>query len=189
MRLILASASPRRLDLLKRIGIVPDEVRPGRDRRGAAQGRAPHTLCGPNGGRESGGDRRNRHPRPGRRHGGRGGAADPAQDGRGGRSAGGPVPSVRTPPPRPFGGHPDRRRRHRPAPPVDLDRRSSSACPTTSSTPTSPAESGAARPAAMPSRAGPRRWSAMVAGSHSGVVGLPLFETRALLRAAGYPLG
>ncbi len=27
-----------------------------------------------------------------------------------------------------------------------------------------------------------------VAGSHSGVVGLPLFETRALLRAAGYPL-
>ena len=30
------------------------------------------------------------------------------------------------------------------------------------------------------------RW---VAGSHSGVVGLPLFETRALLRAAGYPLG
>jgi septum formation protein len=28
----------------------------------------------------------------------------------------------------------------------------------------------------------------MIAGSHSGVVGLPLFETRALLRAAGYPL-
>ena len=28
-----------------------------------------------------------------------------------------------------------------------------------------------------------------VSGSHSGVVGLPLFETRALLRAAGYPLG
>ena len=30
------------------------------------------------------------------------------------------------------------------------------------------------------------RWTS---GSHSGVVGLPLFETRALLRAAGYPLG
>ena len=29
----------------------------------------------------------------------------------------------------------------------------------------------------------------MVAGSWSGIVGLPLFETRALLRAAGYPLG
>ncbi len=28
-----------------------------------------------------------------------------------------------------------------------------------------------------------------VSGSHSGVVGLPLYETRALLRAAGYPLG
>ena len=29
----------------------------------------------------------------------------------------------------------------------------------------------------------------MISGSHSGVVGLPLFETRALLRSAGYPLG
>jgi septum formation protein len=28
-----------------------------------------------------------------------------------------------------------------------------------------------------------------VAGSHSAVIGLPLFETRALLKAAGYPLG
>ena len=28
-----------------------------------------------------------------------------------------------------------------------------------------------------------------ITGSHSGVVGLPLYETRALLRAAGYPLG
>jgi septum formation protein len=28
-----------------------------------------------------------------------------------------------------------------------------------------------------------------LAGSHSGVMGLPLYETRALLRAAGYPLG
>lgn len=29
----------------------------------------------------------------------------------------------------------------------------------------------------------------MISGSHSGVVGLPLYETRALLRAAGYTLG
>ena len=29
---------------------------------------------------------------------------------------------------------------------------------------------------------------AWIAGSHSGVVGLPLFETRALLKAAGFPL-
>jgi septum formation protein len=28
-----------------------------------------------------------------------------------------------------------------------------------------------------------------ISGSWSGIVGLPLFETRALLRAAGYPLG
>ena len=28
-----------------------------------------------------------------------------------------------------------------------------------------------------------------ISGSHSAVMGLPLFETRALLRAAGYPLG
>lgn len=28
-----------------------------------------------------------------------------------------------------------------------------------------------------------------LAGSHSGVVGLPVFETRALLESAGYPLG
>lgn len=30
---------------------------------------------------------------------------------------------------------------------------------------------------------------AWISGSHSGVVGLPLFETRALLRAASFPLG
>ncbi len=30
---------------------------------------------------------------------------------------------------------------------------------------------------------------AWIGGSHSGVVGLPLFETRALLRAAGFPIG
>jgi septum formation protein len=28
-----------------------------------------------------------------------------------------------------------------------------------------------------------------ISGSHSGVVGLPLYETRALLRTAGYPVG
>ncbi|KQM13095.1 septum formation inhibitor Maf [Novosphingobium sp. Leaf2] len=30
---------------------------------------------------------------------------------------------------------------------------------------------------------------AWISGSHSGVVGLPLFETRALLQSAGFPLG
>ncbi|MBV9840238.1 MAG: septum formation protein Maf [Sphingomonadaceae bacterium] len=32
-------------------------------------------------------------------------------------------------------------------------------------------------------------WVRYLAGSHSGVIGLPLFEARALLTAAGYPLG
>lgn len=31
-------------------------------------------------------------------------------------------------------------------------------------------------------------WVRYLSGSHSGVVGLPLYETRSLLRAAGYPL-
>jgi septum formation protein len=31
-------------------------------------------------------------------------------------------------------------------------------------------------------------WVRFLSGSHSGVVGLPLYETRALLEAAGYPL-
>ena len=30
---------------------------------------------------------------------------------------------------------------------------------------------------------------AWISGSHSGVVGLPLFETRAVLKAAGFPIG
>ncbi|HNJ48974.1 MAG TPA: Maf family protein [Novosphingobium sp.] len=30
---------------------------------------------------------------------------------------------------------------------------------------------------------------AAIAGSHSGVMGLPLYETRALLKSAGFPLG
>ncbi len=30
---------------------------------------------------------------------------------------------------------------------------------------------------------------AWISGSHSGVVGMPLFETRALLKAAGFPVG
>jgi septum formation protein len=32
-------------------------------------------------------------------------------------------------------------------------------------------------------------WVRFLSGSHSGVIGLPLYETRALLEAAGYPLG
>ncbi|MGP1281952.1 MAG: Maf family protein [Parasphingopyxis sp.] len=32
-------------------------------------------------------------------------------------------------------------------------------------------------------------WVRFLAGSHSGVIGLPLYETRTLLESAGYPLG
>ncbi len=32
-------------------------------------------------------------------------------------------------------------------------------------------------------------WVRLLSGSHSGVVGLPLFETRALLQSSGYPVG
>ena len=41
-----------------------------------------------------------------------------------------------------------------------------------------------ARPVTLPMRA----LIDWMAGSHSGVVGLPLYETRSLLRASGYPL-
>ena len=45
MRLILASASPRRLDLLARIGVTPDAVDSRRHRRKRAQGRASARPC------------------------------------------------------------------------------------------------------------------------------------------------
>jgi septum formation protein len=51
MRLILASASPRRLDLLARIGVVPDAVRPPTSTR-ACQGRAAARPCAAPGERE-----------------------------------------------------------------------------------------------------------------------------------------
>jgi septum formation protein len=41
MRLILASASPRRLELLARIGVVPDEVRPAEIDEAQAPGELP----------------------------------------------------------------------------------------------------------------------------------------------------
>src|ERR687893_2502580 len=46
MRLILASASPRRLDLLARIGVVPDAVRPADVDESVPQGELPrdHAL-------------------------------------------------------------------------------------------------------------------------------------------------
>lgn len=45
MRLILGSASPRRLELLGQLGIVPDEVRPADIDETPAGGELPRTYC------------------------------------------------------------------------------------------------------------------------------------------------
>ena len=45
MRLVLASASLRRKQLLKQIGIVPDEVRPAEIDEGVRRGEAPREYC------------------------------------------------------------------------------------------------------------------------------------------------
>ena len=45
MRLLLASASPRRLELLAQIGIVPDEIRPAEVDETPRQGELPRQYC------------------------------------------------------------------------------------------------------------------------------------------------
>ena len=113
MRLILASASPRRLDLLARIGVV---ARRGRSRPRSTRRRARASCPRP---------MRAAWRRRRRRRSAEPGALVLAADtvvaaGRRilpkteerGRSARGPVAAVGPPPPGPFGGHPDRRRRH-----------------------------------------------------------------------------
>lgn len=44
-RLVLASASPRRLDLLRQIGIVPDEIRPSEISEAPGEGELPRALA------------------------------------------------------------------------------------------------------------------------------------------------
>ena len=190
MRLILASASPAPARSARADRRRARRGRSRRHRRDAAEGRAAAPLM-PRGWRREGGG----VAEPGalvarRRHGGRGGPAHPAQGrGRGGsaRLPGACCPAAATASISAVTlidaggtGAPS---------PVELDRHLQAADRRTSSTPISPAANGAARRAAMRSRAGPRRWCGALTGSYSGVIGLPLFETRALLRAAGYPLG
>ena len=81
MRLILASASPRRLDLLARIGVVPDAVASRRYRRERPQGRAAARPCPAAGARKGRSGRRaaSRRSGPRRRYGRRGRPPDPAQ--------------------------------------------------------------------------------------------------------------
>ena len=57
MRLILASASPRRLDLLARIGVDARRGRPRRHRRERAEGRTAARPCAAAGAREGGSSR------------------------------------------------------------------------------------------------------------------------------------
>ena len=158
--LVLASASPRRLALLAQIGIVPDRViAPDIDetplaRRVAAALRA---AAGAGEGRRRGG-------RPGacagRRHGGRGRAAHPAEDGDRGGGTALPDAAVRAAASRRHG-----RRAAWPGRPAQRARwcRAWSGFARLSERAgrrrTSPARNGAARPAAMRSRAARRRSS------------------------------
>ena len=54
MRLILASASPRRLDLLDRIGVTPDAIDPAHIDESVPAGELPRGAC------PSAGDRKGR---------------------------------------------------------------------------------------------------------------------------------
>ena len=122
-------------------------------------------------------------------------AAGPAHPAEGRDRGGGaalPGAAVRPPPPRDDRGRADRAgRASRRAARAERGRLRA-AERAARSTPTSPAASGAARRAATPSRAVPRRSSRFLSGSYSNVVGLPLFETaqlaaRAWLAAAVTP--
>ena len=129
-----------------------------RDRRDAAQGRAAHPLCAAHGAGKGDGGRRARRADPRRRHRRRGRPPHPSQDRKRGGGARGFDPALRPPPPGPQRRHPDRRRRQGAPPPRHLDRRLQALLGARSSTPISPPANGAAKRAAMPSRAGPRRW-------------------------------
>ena len=102
MRLILASASPRRLDLLARIGVVADAVAPADIDESVPQGRAAARACAAARARKGRGGRGKRAGCAGarRRHGRRGRPPHPAQ----GRGRGDPArlheAAVRPPPPR-----------------------------------------------------------------------------------------
>ena len=157
MRLILASASPRRLELLARIGVVPDAVVPAEIDETPRKSELPAPYA-----RRMAAEKAAAVARAGALI----LAADtvvavgrrilPKADSEAEASETADA-ALRPPPPRPLRRDPGRRRRQGAAPPVDLDRRPSSRSPTVSWTRISRAANGAARPAAMPSRAGPRR--------------------------------
>ena len=123
MRLILASQSPRRLELLAQARRDARRDRARRHRRDPAEGRAADALCPARGGGEGGGGGRGRRADAGRRRRRRGRPAHPAQGRDRGRGALVPRLAVRPPPPRPLRRDADRRRRQGAPSPVDLDRR------------------------------------------------------------------
>jgi len=96
------------------------------------------------------------------------------------------APAFRPPSPGVFFGHrPALARRHAARGAERDDRAVQAARTRWRSRPISGLVNGTARRAAMPYRAVPRASARWISGSHSGVVGLPLYETRHLLRAAG----
>ena len=190
MRLVLASASPRRLDLLARIGVVPDAVDPRRCRRKRAQGRAAarSMRCA----------WRARRPKRSR-------CANPtpwsSPPTRWSRSGGGSCPRSRT------------KRRLRACMKLLSGRRHRVLTGVALAIPGQPTRSRLVEtmiamkrlsPEEIDYYAGHGEWRGKaggyalqgygevyvrhIAGSYSNVVGLPLAETRLLLKSAGYPL-
>jgi septum formation protein len=188
MRLVLASASPRRLDLLARIGAVPDEIAPAAIDEAPRRGELPAVYAARMAAEKAAAVRRpgalvlaaDTVVAAGRR------ILPKAEDEATARSALSLLSG----------------RRHRVLSAVtlvDADGRARHRLSTTivAFKRFSPEELDAyLESGEWQSKAGgyaiQGRAEALVrtiSGSHSGVVGLPLYETRALLRAAGYPLG
>ena len=87
MRLILASASPRRLELLARLGVVPDAVVPAEIDETPRKGELPGRYACRMAAEKAAAVRRAGRADARRRHGGRGRPADPAQGRERGRGA------------------------------------------------------------------------------------------------------
>ena len=81
MKLVLASASPRRIDLLARIGVTPDKIHPADIDEAVPKGELPrdHALRLAREKALAVAAEEPGRPGPRRRYGGRGRAADPAQ--------------------------------------------------------------------------------------------------------------
>ena len=187
LKLVLASGSPRRLQLLNQIGIEPDHLVPVDDRRDARRRtscRATSPSASPREKAEaaprSAEGRRRISPRradPRRRHGGRRRPPHPAQ-GRADRGGGElPPPALRPLPPRLYRPLPGHRPRASSASAWSRPACASSASRARTSRATSPRGEwrGKAGGYAIQGLAG--AFVVKLVGSYSNVVGLPLYET------------